>query len=64
MLIIDGQLFDDPQGYDDNRAGSGETGFHKAIEYVTEENVKCLYFEGNNSETILESLTTSKFFRS
>ncbi len=27
-LIIDGQIFDDPNGYDDNPGGSGEGGYH------------------------------------
>ena len=27
-LIIDGQIFDDPKGYDDNPGGSGEGGYH------------------------------------
>jgi alpha-L-fucosidase 2 len=27
-LIIDGQIFDDPNGYDDNAGGSGEGGYH------------------------------------
>ncbi|WP_299582260.1 glycoside hydrolase family 95 protein [uncultured Sunxiuqinia sp.] len=28
QLIIDGQIFDDPNGYDDNPGGSGEGGYH------------------------------------
>ncbi|WP_240477927.1 glycoside hydrolase family 95 protein [Cyclobacterium amurskyense] len=28
ILIVDGQVFDDPDGYDDNVDGSGETGLH------------------------------------
>lgn len=28
ILNIDGQLFDDPDGYDDNRGGSGKGGYH------------------------------------
>jgi len=28
VLCIDGQLFDDPEGYDDNKGGSGQGGYH------------------------------------
>jgi len=28
VLCIDGQLFDDPDGYDDNKGGSGKGGYH------------------------------------
>ena len=28
LLIVDGQVFDDPDGYEDNPGGSGETGRH------------------------------------
>ncbi len=28
MLHVDGQIFDDPDGYDDNPGGSGEGGYH------------------------------------
>jgi alpha-L-fucosidase 2 len=28
VLCIDGQLFDDPEGYDDNQGGSGKGGYH------------------------------------
>jgi alpha-L-fucosidase 2 len=28
VLCIDGQVFDDPEGYDDNKGGSGKGGYH------------------------------------
>ncbi len=28
VICIDGQLFDDPEGYDDNKGGSGKGGYH------------------------------------
>jgi alpha-L-fucosidase 2 len=28
ILVIDGQIFDDPKGYDDNEGGSGKGGYH------------------------------------
>lgn len=28
ILCVDGQIFDDPEGYDDNRGGSGQGGYH------------------------------------
>ncbi len=66
-LIVDGQIFDDPNGYDDNSGGSGKGGYHLkfaaniAIKNTSGEvtsTANTLKITNSNEFTVLTSLAT------
>lgn len=59
ILNIDGQLFDDPEGYDDNRGGSGKGGYH--MKFSTQVAVQLNDGELSSKDEVLSVNNASEF---
>ncbi|NQU51439.1 MAG: glycoside hydrolase family 95 protein, partial [Bacteroidetes bacterium] len=55
-IVVTGQIFDDPEGYDDNKDGSGKGGYHMKFATLVDVNIENGEISSkDNSITVLQS---------